>query len=92
MRWDREKLPKPDLHVYGENGTKIMVYNMKRCPKRKGLKKQIKRKFKKYNTRRKKLQILDYTILAKPRTIFISYSYNYSSKISMIVTSLLNLD
>ena len=32
MRWDREKLPKPDLHVYGENGTKIMVYNMKRCP------------------------------------------------------------
>ena len=34
MRWDREKLPKPDLHVYGENGTKIMVYNMKRCPKK----------------------------------------------------------
>ena len=34
MRWDKEKLPKPDLHVYGENGTKIMIYNMKRCPKK----------------------------------------------------------
>ena len=33
MRWDREKLPKPDSHVYGENGAKIMVYNMKRNPK-----------------------------------------------------------
>ena len=29
MRWDREKLPKPDSHVYGENGAEIMVYNMK---------------------------------------------------------------
>ena len=35
MRWDREKLPKLDLHVYGENDTKIMVYNMKLCPKKK---------------------------------------------------------
>ena len=35
----QEKLPKPNLHVYGKNGTKIMVYNMKRCPKRRGLKK-----------------------------------------------------
>ena len=39
MRWDREKLPKPDLHVYGENGTKIMVYNMKRCLKKRELEK-----------------------------------------------------
>ena len=54
MRWDREKLQKPDLHMYGENGTKIMVYNMKRCPKRGGLEKnREKRKFKKYNTKRK---------------------------------------
>ena len=29
MRWDREKLSKPDSHVYGENGAEIMVYNMK---------------------------------------------------------------
>ena len=35
MRWDREKLPKPDSHVYGENCAKIMVYNMKRNPKKK---------------------------------------------------------
>ena len=34
MRWDKEKLLRPDLHVYSENGTKIMVYNMKRCPKK----------------------------------------------------------
>ena len=39
MRWDKEKLPKLALHVYGENGTKIMVYNMKRCPKKRGLEK-----------------------------------------------------
>ena len=35
MRWDREKLPKPDSHVYGENCAKIMVYNMNRNPKKK---------------------------------------------------------
>ena len=44
MRWDRKKLPKPNLHVYDENGTKIMVYNMKRCPKRRGLKNTEKKK------------------------------------------------
>ena len=35
MRWNREKLPKPDSHVYGENGAKIMVYNMKMNLKKK---------------------------------------------------------
>ena len=44
MRWDRDKLPKPDLHVYSENGTKIMVYNMKRRPKKKGGKKKTEKK------------------------------------------------
>ena len=34
MRWDREKLPEPNLHVYGKDDTKIMVYNMRRPPKR----------------------------------------------------------
>ena len=58
MRWDREKLPKPNLHVYGENGTKIMVFNMKMCPKKKGLKKQRKIKFKKYNRKRKNSKLL----------------------------------
>ena len=33
MRWDREKLPTPDSHVYGENGVGIMVYNGKRHSK-----------------------------------------------------------
>ena len=34
MKWDRKKLPEPDLHVYGKNGTKIMIYNLKRCTKK----------------------------------------------------------
>ena len=34
MRWDREKLPMPDSHVYDENGAEIMVYNMKRNSKK----------------------------------------------------------
>ena len=38
MKWDRKKLPEPDLHVYGENGTKIMIYNMKMCLKKGALK------------------------------------------------------
>ena len=33
MRWDREKLPQPNLHVYSENGTKTMVYNVRRGQK-----------------------------------------------------------
>ena len=55
MRWDREKLPKLDSHVYSENGTKFMVYNMKRNPKTRRRKKlkQEKRKFKKDNSKRK---------------------------------------
>ena len=43
MRWDREKLPKPDSHVYGKNGAEIMVYNMKKNPK-KGHKKKKKQR------------------------------------------------
>ena len=56
MRWDTEKLPKLDSHVYGENGAKFMVYNMKRNPKRgkkRKKQKQEKRKFKKDNSKRK---------------------------------------
>ena len=33
MRWDRKKLPEPNLHVYGKDDTQIMVYSMKRSPK-----------------------------------------------------------
>ena len=52
MRWDREKLPKPNLHVYGKDDTKIMVYNMRRWPKRRGLKKKPRaKKIKKHITK-----------------------------------------
>ena len=37
MRWDKEKLPEPNLHVYGKDDTKIMVYNMRKWPKKRGL-------------------------------------------------------
>ena len=37
MRWDREKLPEPNLHVYGKDDTKIMIYNMRKWPKKGGL-------------------------------------------------------
>ena len=40
MRWDREKLLAPDSHMYGENGAKIVVYNMKRNSKKMGQKKK----------------------------------------------------
>ena len=34
MRWDKEKLPEPNLHVYGKDDTKVMVYNMRKWPKK----------------------------------------------------------
>ena len=33
MRWDREKLPEPNLHMYGKDDTKIIVYNMRKWPR-----------------------------------------------------------
>ena len=44
MRRDREKLPTPDSHVYGENGAKIMAYNMKRHSKKRGRERKTKKK------------------------------------------------
>ena len=38
MRWDREKLLEPNLHVYVKDDTKIIVYNIRRWPKKKGSK------------------------------------------------------
>ena len=35
---DKEKLPELNLHVCGEDDTKIMVYNMRRWPKKRGSK------------------------------------------------------
>ena len=54
VRWDREKLPQPNLHVYSENGTKTMVYNVRGSPKRK-IGKTQRKKIKKYNTKRRVL-------------------------------------
>ena len=55
MRWDREKLPTPDSHVYGENRVEIMIYNMKRNSKKRGRKKnREKERFKKYNSEKGK--------------------------------------
>ena len=51
MRWDREKLPQPNLYVYGKNGTKIMVYNV-RGVQRKGIEKPREKRIKKYDTKR----------------------------------------
>ena len=45
MRWDREKLSKPNLHVYGKDDTKIMVYNMRMwLEKKEGTKKDLEQK------------------------------------------------
>ena len=56
MKWDKEKFPESDSHVYGENGVEVMVYNMKRNPKKGGRKKKReKERFKKYNSKKEKL-------------------------------------
>ena len=34
MRWDREKFPKPNSHVYGKDDTKIIVYNVRKWPRK----------------------------------------------------------
>ena len=54
MRWDREKLPQPNLYVYGKNGTKIVVYNVRMRPKKRDWK-NLEKKIKKYNTKRRVL-------------------------------------
>ena len=87
MRWDREKLTEPNFHVYGKNGTKIIVYNVRRCPK-KGDWKTLRKKIKKYDTKRRTLNSrLYYSSCADDD--FISYTLNFSSKPPMIVTSFL---
>ena len=56
MRWDREKLPTLDSHVYGENGVEIMVYIVKGHSKKRGDKRRTEKKEskKKYNSKKKK--------------------------------------
>ena len=55
MRWDREKLPEPNLHVCGEDDTKIVVYNMRRWPKERRPKNLEQKKIKKYIAKRRTL-------------------------------------
>ena len=61
MRWDREKLPEPNLHVYGKDDTKIMVYNMRKWPKR-GDRKKPRAKKKKKRLRNKSLKEENWTL------------------------------
>ena len=37
IRWDKKEFSKSNLHVYGRDDTKIIVYNMERGHKRRGL-------------------------------------------------------
>ena len=45
MRWDKDQLPKPDPHVYGENRAEIMIYNMKRNSKKKKRENRERKRF-----------------------------------------------
>ena len=55
MRWDKEKLPTPDSHVYSENSAEIMIYNMKKNSKKREQKKnREKERFKIYNSEKGK--------------------------------------
>ena len=38
MRWDREKLSELNSHVYGKDDTKIIVYNVRKWPRKRGSK------------------------------------------------------
>ena len=58
MRWDREKFPESNSHVYGENGAEVMVYNMKRNPKKKNGRKTEKKKGLRSTTVKRKNSIL----------------------------------
>ena len=37
VRWDRKEFPESNLHVYDRDDTKIIVYNMEKGHKRRGL-------------------------------------------------------
>ena len=38
--WDRKEFSESNLHVYGRDDTKIVVYNMRRCTKKGGWEKK----------------------------------------------------
>ena len=39
--WDKKEFPESNLHVYGRDDTKIIVYSMRRCIE-KGMREEIK--------------------------------------------------
>ena len=90
MRWDREKLPEPNLHVCGEDDTKIMVYNMRRWP-RKGGSKNLEQERLRNTSLKEELWTLDQITQVMPMIIFISHTLNFSSKPPTTVTSFLKL-
>ena len=74
MRWDREKLPKPDSHVYGENGAEIMVYNMKRNSKKEDGRKIEKRRGLRNITEKMKNSKLLITLFGLNRGCFLCFA------------------
>ena len=36
VRWDRKEFLESNLHVYDRDDTKIVVYSMRRCTKKRG--------------------------------------------------------
>ena len=60
----------------GEKGTKTIVYNTKKDSRKRGDEKKKKEKkserLKKDNSKKKEFHIIDHTIRAYPRTLFVS--------------------
>ena len=75
-KWGQKKLPTPDSHVDGEKGTRTAVYNTKRDWRKKGDEKKEKEKkkserWKKDNSKKKEFRIIDQTIRAYPKMLFV---------------------
>ena len=92
MRWDREKLPEPNSHVYDKDDTKIIVYNVRKWQRKRWIKKRkkiLKRKRLRNTLLKEELWTSDQITLVTSGTIFISHTLNFSSNPPMIVISLL---
>ena len=70
----QKKLPTPDSHVDGENGSRTTVYNTKKNEKGKGTEKEKQEKserLNKCNSKKKEFHIIDHTISAYPKMLFV---------------------
>ena len=66
--------------MYGENNAEIMVYNMKKNPKKRDWKKnREKEKFKKYTRKRKSSKLLIILFRLNRGWVFVFFTYNSSS-------------